>query len=81
MAEVTTKDVRVLKVYAPSGAPEVVSLRVDGYGVFVDFSKDPRRPGKVTHKVTYPKGEVVPAFLMTPMRKCAYAILFPAPPK
>lgn len=77
MKPITQDDVRVLKVHAPNGMPEVVSLRVDGYGAFVDFFKDPRRPGKVAHKVTYPKGEFVQPFLMNPMRKRAYAILFP----
>lgn len=83
MAEVTTKDVRVLKVWPAAPAkPQIVSLKVDGYGCYLDFEEDPRRPGKLKFTVTYPrKGPSVPEFLLGPMRKTAYAILFPTPPK
>ena len=47
MSEVTTKDVRVLKVWPSNADPQVVSLRVDGWGCFVDYRKDPRNPGRL----------------------------------
>lgn len=78
MAEVTTKDVVVVKVWpAAPEKPRIVSLKVDGYGCYLDFQEDQRRPGKLKFKVTYPPGASVPGYLVSPMRKTAYAILFP----